>query len=173
MIPNGYQFFFEKIYELVLSLLKQQVGRRGFYYLPLVFTIFVFILFSNLYSLTPVSFALTSHIINLFYLSSTLILGLFILGFVKFGVQFLKLFIPEAPVLLLLILIPIELFSYLLRAGSLAIRLSANMMAGHTLLFIITNFLLKLSNIFVIAFSFIIILLFALELGVSFLQAYV
>lgn len=173
MIPNSWQFLLEKMYELILSIVKQQAGNRGFYYLPLVFTIFFIVLFSNLYSLLPLSFAFTSHIVNIFFLSSTLLLGLFIMGFANFGIQFLKLFVPEAPILLLLILIPIELFSYVLRAGSLAIRLSANMMAGHTLVFIISSFLLKLNNALLIVFFGVLLLIFTLELGVAFLQAYV
>jgi F-type H+-transporting ATPase subunit a len=91
----------------------------------------------------------------------------------NFGLNFLKLFVPEAPFLLLLLLIPIELFSYLIRAFSLAIRLSANIMAGHTLVFIISSFLLKLSFTLLFFLTSLLLLVFMLELGVAFLQAYV
>jgi len=121
----------------------------------------------------PFSFALTSHIINIFFISFTLIGSLILIGFSNFGFNFLKLFVPEAPFLLLLLLIPIELFSYFIRAFSLAIRLSANIMAGHTLVFIISSFLLKLSFILLFSFASLLLMVFFLELGVAILQAYV
>jgi F-type H+-transporting ATPase subunit a len=77
---------------------------------------------------------------------------------------------------LLPILVPIEIFSYLIRMFSLAIRLAANILAGHTLVFIISGFVL---NVTLMKFWFLLIgiipliaVLF-LELGVAFLQAYV
>jgi F-type H+-transporting ATPase subunit a len=173
LVPTSWQNAFESLYNLVYNLLTQQVGVRGYIYFPFVFTLFYFILFANLFSLTPFSFALTSHIINIFFLSFTLVGGLFVIGLANFGLNFLKLFVPEAPFLLLLLLIPIELFSYLIRAFSLAIRLSANIMAGHTLVFIISSFLLKLSFTLLFFLTSLLLLVFMLELGVAFLQAYV
>ena len=173
LVPTSWQNSLESLYNLVYNLLTQQVGARGYIYFPFVFTLFYFILFANLFSLTPFSFALTSHIINIFFLSFTLVGGLFIIGLVNFGLGFLKLFVPEAPFLLLLLLIPIELFSYIIRAFSLAIRLSANIMAGHTLVFIISSFLLKLSFTLLFLLTSLLLLVFVLELGVAFLQAYV
>jgi F-type H+-transporting ATPase subunit a len=173
LVPGSWQSAFESIYTLVNNLLTQQTGARGYIYFPFVFTLFYFILFANLFSLMPFSFALTSHIINIFLLSFTLIGALFLIGLANFGLSFLKLFVPEAPFLLLLLLIPIELFSYFIRAFSLAIRLSANIMAGHTLVFIISSFLLKLSFTLLFFFASLLLLVFVLELGVAFLQAYV
>jgi len=83
---------------------------------------------------------------------------------------------PECPLFLLPLLMVIEIFSYIIRAFSLAIRLSANIMAGHTLVFIISSSLLKVLKLNFIMFSFgliILILILCLELGVAFLQAYV
>jgi len=65
------------------------------------------------------------------------------LGLIKHNVGFFKLFIPKCPFILLPILIPIEIFSYIIRMFSLAIRLAANILAGHTLLFIISSFSVK------------------------------
>src|ERR1044072_572889 len=167
LIPASWQSAFESIYTLVNNLLTQQVGNRGYIYFPFIFTLFYFILFANLFSLMPYSFALTSHIINIFLLSFTLIGGLVIIGFYNFGLNFLKLFVPEAPFLLLLLLIPIELFSYMIRAFSLAIRLSANIMAGHTLVFIISSFLLKLSFTLLFFLLSLLPLFFVLLFGVA------
>jgi F0F1-type ATP synthase membrane subunit a len=65
----------------------------------------------------------------IFFLSFTLSLSVFFIGLLTHGLKFLKIFVPEAPFFLLFILIPIEIFSYFIRALSLAIRLSANIMA--------------------------------------------
>jgi F0F1-type ATP synthase membrane subunit a len=94
----------------------------------------------------PFGIALTSHIILIFALSFTISISFFIIGFLNHGIAFLKLFIPECPFFLLFLLVPIEIFSYAIRALSLAIRLSANIMAGHTLLFICAGFVMKLSK---------------------------
>ena len=74
-------------------------------------------------------------------------LSIFILGIYINNLQFLKIFIPECPFLLLPMLIFIEIFSYVIRAFSLAIRLSANIMAGHTLVYLIASFLLNITKI--------------------------
>src|ERR1700761_7907534 len=129
LIPSFWQFFFESIFKFVLDIIKQQIGKDGFIYFPFIITLFLFVLFCNLISLTPFGFALTSHIIMIFFLSFTLSLSVFFIGFLTHGLKFLKIFVPEAPFFLLFILIPIEIFSYFIRALSLAIRLSANIMA--------------------------------------------
>jgi len=100
----------------------------------------------------------------------------FLKGFITQQSSFLKLFVPEAPLLLLLLLVPIELFSYMIRALSMAIRLSANILAGHTLVFIVSNFLLLIFTVNKLFFSITFLsflAIFLLEFGVAFLQAYV
>ena len=92
------------------------------------------------------------------------------------GLKLLFLFIPECPFILLPFLIVIEIFSYIIRSFSLAIRLSANIMAGHTLVFIISTFVLNVSAISIVFFFLFLALVLAvllLEFGVAFLQAYV
>jgi len=152
------------------------VGFKGFKFFPLIFNFFFFILSCNFLSLTPFAVALTSQIILIFLITFTLCSAIFFLGLFNFGVYFFKIFVPESPLFLLFILIPIEIFSYIIRALSMAIRLSANIIAGHTLVFIISSFLLLIFvvNFFLFLFSWVSILaIFALEFGVAFLQAYV
>jgi len=129
LVPGFWQYFFELIFKFILDIIKQQIGKDGFIYFPFIITLFFFILFCNLISLTPFGFALTSHIVMVFFLSFTLSLSVFFIGLLTHGLKFLKIFVPEAPFFLLFILIPIEIFSYFIRALSLAIRLSANIMA--------------------------------------------
>lgn len=176
LIPQSWQYLFETIYFFILDILYQQVGHKGFVYFPFIFAIFLFILACNLLSLVPFGFALTSHIIVIMFLSLSLGLSIFILGFVLHNVTFLRIFIPESPLALLPLLVIIEIFSYILRCFSLAIRLSANILSGHTLVYIIATFLANVLNIkfwlFLIS-SLLVFFVLILELGVAFLQAYV
>lgn len=176
LVPIFIQWVCELNLEFVFDLIKQQIGRGGYIYCPIVFTLFNFILINNLFSLLPFGIALTSHLILILWLSLSLSLSISVIGIYYHNIRFLKIFIPESPLLLLPMLICIEIFSYIIKSFSLAIRLSANIMAGHTLVFIISSFLLKVTKIkiwfFSIGFIFLLFILF-LELGVAFLQAYV
>lgn len=176
VLPTIWQYTFETLFLFVLNIIRQQVGTSGLIYFPLVFTLFTLILFANLISMTPFGIGLTTHIVLILYLSVFLCLSIFLIGFLKHGLEFLHLFIPKAPLLLLFILIPIEIFSYFIRCLSLSIRLSANIMAGHTLVFIINSFILNFISLKFWLSAFLIFPLFAilvLEFGVCFLQSYV
>jgi ATP synthase subunit 6 len=126
----------------------------------------------------PFGYTITAHFIVTFFLSFIINLGLIIYGFYLHKFNFLKLFDPEGtPSLLRPLIIVIEVISYLIRTFSLSIRLFANMMAGHCLLFVISSFaiicLSKFSIIMFIPFIFIYIAIFILEFCIAFLQAYV
>jgi len=164
------------LFRFVNSIVIQQTGSKGYVYFPLLFTIFSFILFCNLFSLIPFGIAITSHIIIIFFLSITLCSSIFIIGLLTHNIKFLQIFIPQSPFILLFILIPIEIFSYFIRMFSLAIRLTANIFAGHTLVHIVSAFVLNLASINFWLFLLGIvplILILILEFGVAFLQAYV
>ena len=158
------------------NLIKQQAGTYGLFWFPFVFSLFNFILLSNFLSLLPYGIAITSHFILIFWLSCTICISIFIIGLLRFNLKFLHIFIPQSPFILLPLLIPIEIFSYLIRLLSLAIRLAANLIAGHTLVHIIISFFFNVIKIETFLSILIIIPLFfilTLELGVAFLQAYV
>lgn len=125
MIPISSQRIVEMLILFVFNLIKQQIGTAGYVYFSLFCTLFHFILIANLLSLLPFGIALTSYIIIIFWLSFTICLSIFFIGIYVHNVHFLKIFIPECPFLLLPMLILIEIFSYIIRAFSLAIRLSA------------------------------------------------
>lgn len=147
IVPKPVQSVFESIIEFIFNLIKQQIGTDGYILFPFIFTLFNFILFSNLLSLIPFGIALTSHLIIILWLSLSLSLGIFIMGLRIHNLKFLKIFIPECPLILLPMLIGIEIFSYIIKSFSLAIRLSANIMAGHTLVHIISAFILQMAFI--------------------------
>jgi F-type H+-transporting ATPase subunit a len=176
LIPNWIQWCLESLYKFTLNLVKEQTEDAGVKYFPLFYIIFIFILISNLIGLFPFSFTVTSHFALTFGLALSLNLGILIIGISKNGFKFLKLFVPEgAPVFLLPLIVVIEVVSYLIRTFSLAIRLFANMMAGHTLLHILSTFMIRLGDqgpFWLVPFLLILGVL-ALELGIVFIQAYV
>lgn len=176
LIPSAGQQFLELLYHFLWGLLQEQAGEEGAIYVPLFLSLFVFILSANLLSLLPFGIAVTSHVVITLFLSFSLIFTLFLWGLVHQRWYFIRLFLPHCPLPLLFLLIPIELFSYFVRCFSLAIRLSANILAGHTLVAIVAGFTLQLAQWrlwLLLPMLGLLLLLFALEFGVAFLQAYV
>ena len=89
----------------------------------------------------PYSFTATSHLPVTFVLSVSLFIGVTIVGFQIHGLHFSSFLLPKgAPLALAPLLVVLELISYCFRAVSLGVRLSANMMAGHTLVKILSGF---------------------------------
>jgi ATP synthase subunit 6 len=180
VVPGRWQVIVEGLYEVIANMLKDIVGARGENFFPYVFTLFTFILISNLIGLVPYSFTSTSHLIVTFFLAAMTFIGINIIGGQTHGVHFFSLFFPPgSPLGLAPLLIPIEIVSYIFRPISLSVRLFANMMAGHTLLKVIGGFawnMMSSSGLLFIAHFvpiFVLILLMGLELGVAIVQAYV
>lgn len=177
--PSINFIIFGLIDKFLTNTIVQQLGiKRGQEFSVVLKTFFFLILFANLFGLIPFSFTITSHLVFTFGLSFAIISTITIFGFYKQGYKFLNLLIPGgAPKALLPILIPIELLSYIVRCFSLAIRLFANMMSGHSLLYILSGFVIQITaaGFFLIALApFLIVLLIGvLEIGVAMLQAYV
>ena len=96
--------------------------------------------------MVPGSFTVTSQIAVTFALACLVILTVIVVGFPKHGIGFLKLFVPHAPWYLLILLMPIEIISFLTRPISLSVRLFANMLAGHTMLAVFAGFVILLGG---------------------------
>lgn len=179
LVPNRSQSLAELSYEFVGNMIHSAAGEEGFKFFPFVFAIFFFVLFSNFFGLIPGVFTVTSQIAVTFALAALVILTVILTGFMRHGIGFLKLFVPKAPIVLLLLLVPIEVISFLTRPISLSVRLFANMLAGHTMLKVFAGFVIALGaagGIFTglaIAPMLLIIAITLLELLVAFLQAYV
>jgi len=168
---------FDFIVAVSFGILKKQIGSKGYVYFPFILTLFLFILFSNMLGLIPWAYSAPSQPIFTFFLSLTVwLLGVFV-GFEKNGIGFYKVVVPSGvPVFMLPFLVVVELISYCIRVFSLAIRLSANVTAGHILLFTIAGFVINLFSVSVfISFLTWIVLagLYTLELGLLLLQVYV
>ena len=156
------------------KMINDTAGSNAKTFFPFIFTLFMFVLFSNMVGMLPYSFTVTSHIIVTFVLAAIVFIGVTILGFVKHGIKYLELFVPKGvPVALLPLIIIIEIISYLSRPVSLSVRLFANMMAGHTMLKVFGGFVISLGLLggwLPLGFS---VALTGLEILVAFLQAYV
>ena len=136
LVPSRMQSVAELSYEFVANMMRDTVGSGGQRFFPFVFTLFMFVLFANMLGMVPYSFTITSHIIVTFALAATVFLGVTVLGFIKHGAGYLRLFVPHGvPVALLPLIVVIEVISYLSRPISLSVRLFANMMAGHTMIY--------------------------------------
>jgi F-type H+-transporting ATPase subunit a len=180
VVPGRFQAAAETFYEFVEKLVAGQVGHEGKRYFPFVFTLFMFVLFGNVFGLLPYAFTYTSHIAVTFGLAFIVFLVTTIVALSLHGRKFFGYFFPEgAPLWLAPIIVPVEVVSYLSRPISLSVRLFANMVAGHVLLKVFATFVVLLGGLGVIGPVMAIlplgvnVLLVGFELLVAFLQAYV
>lgn len=180
LVPSRAQSMAEMAYEFVASMLRDAAGTQGMRFFPFVFSLFVFVLVANLFGMFPYFFTVTSHIIVTFALAMLVIGTVVIYGFMKHGLKFLGLFVPEGiPAALVPLVVLIEVISFLSRPISLSVRLFANMLAGHITLKVFAGFIVSMSSIGILGIGgailplFMTVALTGLEFLVSFLQAYV
>jgi F-type H+-transporting ATPase subunit a len=181
-VPGRLQSMAETMYEFVATTVRDNLddGKDGQKFLPFVFSLFAFVLVANFLGMIPGFFTITSHIVITAALALLVISVVIVAGFARHGLGFLKLFAPSGvPPLMYIILVPIEIISFLSRPISLSVRLFANMLAGHIALKIFAGFvgaLLGAAGIFKLMAPLPLALttaLTALEFLVAFLQAYV
>ncbi len=135
LIPGRLQSMGELSYEFIADMLKETTGPEAVKWFPYVFTIFFFILFANLIGMNPYAFTTTSHIAVTAALAVFTILAVVIAGIWKNGLKWFKIFAPAGlPLIMYPIIIPIEIISFVSRPVTLAVRLFANMTAGHVML---------------------------------------
>jgi len=146
LYPTPGQYFNELVSNTFFEMVVQQAGRRAVVYFPFLYTCFIVILCSNLMGLFPFAFTPTSQLVVTFSLALSCNFAFLIIGFTENGFKFFALFKPDAPLVLIPLIFVIEFVSYLLRTFSLSIRLFANMMAGHTLLHILSSFVFGFVN---------------------------
>ncbi len=174
LVPTKLQSVAEILVDFIRGIIQDTMGAAGMKFFPLIGSLFVFILFSNLLGLIPGSYTITSQLIvtGAFAL---MVYGLsLVVGFQLHGAKFLGILVPPGtPGWLLPLMIPIEIVSQLARPLSLAVRLFANMTAGHVILGVL--FGLTISGGLLLGwlpFSFTIVL-YGLEVGIAFIQAYI
>ena len=180
LIPGRMQGLAEMLYEFVADMVRSNVGNEGRPYFPVIFTLFMFVLFSNLLGLIPYSYTTTSQIVVTFSLALATFVGVTLIALVKHGFHFFSFFVPSgAPKALIPFLVVIEVISYFVRPVSLSVRLFANMLAGHTMLKVFAGLAVMIASAGGVAAAGSVLPLIAiigltgLEVLVAVLQAYV
>ncbi len=181
ILPSRLQAFSELIYEFVAKTVISNGGPGAKPHIPFVFTLFVFILLGTLIGLSPMKETFTTHLII------TLTLAIFVFVYVveaglrHTGALFFRQFLPAGtPAWLAPMIVFVELVSYLARPITLGVRLFANMLGGHILIKMFGDFaammvvyLGPLGIVTAIAPVAMMILLFAFEIMVVFIQSYI
>jgi F-type H+-transporting ATPase subunit a len=173
-VPTRLQSLAELLVEFIRGMILDTMGEKGMRFFPFIATLFVFILFSNILGLIPGTYTVTSQIVVTAVFALFVYAMSIVVGFAIHGFKFLGILIPPGtPVLLLPLMMPIELISQLARPVSLAVRLFANMTAGHTILAVLFGMAISLP-LFIgwVPFAFT-IAMNGLEVGIAFIQAYI
>jgi F-type H+-transporting ATPase subunit a len=180
LIPGRIQSMGELSYEFIADMVRDTVGPEAMRFMPYVFAVFFFILFSNLIGMNPYAFTTTSHLAVTAAMAIFTIVMVMVAGIVKNGLGWFKIFAPSGlPLPMYIIIVPIEIISFISRPVTLAVRLFANMVAGHVLLklfAIFTAFLLAKGGIMSVGMILPIVGtlgIVALEFLVAALQAFV
>lgn len=174
LIPTKLQSLAEILVDFIRGMILDTMGKEGMRYFPLISTLFLFILFCNLLGLIPGAYTVTSQLVVTGLFAVSVYVLSVIVGFSIHGAKFFGILVPPGtPVWLLPLMIPIELVSQLARPISLSVRLFANMTAGHTILGVLFGLTIA-GGILVgwLPFAFT-VALYALELGIAFIQAYI
>jgi F-type H+-transporting ATPase subunit a len=180
IVPGRAQAALEGVTGFVEGMIEENIGPKGRAFLPFIFTLFLFILVMNVVGLVPGSFTPTSHIAVTATLAGFIFIMSIVIGFAKHGLHFLELFVPpNTPWYLLPLIVVIEVISFLSRPITHAIRLFANMTAGHILLKVFAGFVVSLGvaggalTVFFPVPLVMTVAFYALELLVAVVQAYV
>ncbi len=182
LVPGRWQAAVEYLYDFVRGMLDENVGPEGRKFAPLIFAIFIFVLACNLLGLIPWvgAFTPTSHISVTLGLALLVFVTVCIVGFARHGLHFFSLFWPKDTFLPLAMFVAfIEFLSFLSRPFTLAIRLFANMTAGHVLLKVFGTFVVALGSFGALPYVFgvlplaVNVALSALEVLIAVVQAYV
>ena len=146
IVPSRVQSVVELMYDFIeRQTVLSVMGEEGRKFLPFIFTLFMFIFFTNFLGLVPYSFTVTSHIIVTFAMALSVFALVLVVGFWTHGLHFFSLFVPSgAPAWILPVIVPIEIISFLSRPISLSVRLAANMLAGHTMLKVFAGFIVTM-----------------------------
>jgi F-type H+-transporting ATPase subunit a len=180
LVPGRIQSIAELSYEFVANTIRSTAGSEGMKFFPLVFSLFMFIMVSNLVGIIPYTFTVSSHLIVTAALALLVFFTVLFYGLYKNGLKFFKLFMPSGvPIYILPLVVFIEVISFFLRPVSHSVRLFANMLAGHIALKVFASFVAMLGALGIAGWAGAVLplgltmALTALELLVAFLQAYV
>ena len=151
LVPGRWQVAVESVTGFISNMMAQNVGPEGKKFVPYVFSLFMFILIANLLGMMPIGivpgvhgFTVTSHLTVTGVLAIISFSIVLIVGFARHGLHFFSLFVPHGtPTIMVPLLFVIELFSFLIRPFSLALRLFVAMTAGHILMKVLAGFVIN------------------------------
>jgi F-type H+-transporting ATPase subunit a len=187
MVPGRLQAFVEITVDFVRNLTVGTAGKEAMAFFPLILTTFLFIAALNLIGMVPHSFTVTSQFTTTAFMGCLVFLLVVGVGVYTQGLHFFGMFLPKGtPWWLVPLIVPLEVISFLARPLTLAVRLAANMVAGHVLLKIFAGFCIMLlgvegaQHLAVSAFApmavlpvIMLVAISALEVFVALLQAYI
>lgn len=175
VIPSRISFFWRKIFLILHNEFKTLLGVTSFKGTTLIFiTLFRLILFNNFLGLFPYIFTRTSHITFTLSLALPLWLRFILYGWINNTKHIFIHLIPQGtPTILIPFIVIIETIRNIIRPGTLAIRLSANIIAGHLLLTLLGNTGNSMHTILLTVLIFTQLLLLTLESAVAIIQSYV
>jgi F-type H+-transporting ATPase subunit a len=187
VLPGRMQATAEFLYTFVDGTLTGGIiGDRGRPFLPFVFSLFLFIAMINFLGMIPLGFTATSQLAVTVTLAVMTFVVVLIIGLARNGLGFFKLFWPAGMnVFMAAFLCIMEVISFLIRPGTLALRLFGNMLGGHIVMFVFASFIIALGvfgmhgglaslGFIGAGLSFALVIgLFVLELVVAGLQAFV
>ena len=178
IIPSYFQSSIEIFYQFLTDTIETFCDKETLKFYPYLLAIFSFIFFANMLGVVPGFFTTTSQIIVTLTIASLVFISVTIVGIIKHGFHFLRLFLPEnIPWYIAILLVPVEIISYFFRPISLGVRLFANMVAGHVLIKVFATFAMFTVGTYFLPLSIIPVtinvLIMFFEVAVVFLQAYV
>nr|YP_009121996.1 ATP synthase F0 subunit 6 [Japonica lutea]AJG01910.1 ATP synthase F0 subunit 6 [Japonica lutea] len=174
-LPNRHFIFWNFITNKLHNEFKMLLGINSFNGSTFIFiSLFLFVLFNNFLGLFPYIFTSTSHLTMSLTISLTMWLSFMIFGWINNTQHMFIHLIPQGtPTILMPFMVMIETISNIIRPGTLAVRLTANMIAGHLLLTLLSNSYHNLTSYLLIILIFIQIMLLILESAVAVIQSYV
>lgn len=180
LVPSRWQSVVESIYKMVVQMSNESIGAKGGEYIVMIFSLFSMILAMNMLGMIPYSYTVTSQLVVTMTLSMGVWIGKLMVGMRNHGLKLFGMFIPAgAPFAMVPFFVFIEIIGFIIPMISLAVRLFANMMAGHILLKVLFGFawtMMMGGGIMFIA-QFVplgvLFILLGLETAVGLIQAYV
>nr|WNO18622.1 ATP synthase F0 subunit 6 [Tagiades trebellius martinus] len=175
LIPNRHFLLWNMIINKLHSEFKTLMGPNSFNGSTFIFiSLFSFVLFNNFLGLFPYIFTSTSHLTISLSITLSLWLSFMFYGWINNSQHMFIHMIPQGtPSILMPFMVLIETISNIIRPGTLAVRLMANMVAGHLLLTLLSGTGIMIPNLFIILLIIVQILLLVLESAVAVIQSYV
>nr|AVJ52341.1 ATP synthase F0 subunit 6 [Stethaulax marmoratus] len=174
LLPNRMNMLILSITKKLHEEFKMLLGHGNKGMTLLMISLFMFILTNNAMGLLPYVFTSSSHLVFTMTLALPLWLSIMLFGWINNTNHMFTHLVPMGtPAVLMPFMVLIETISNIIRPGSLAVRLTANMIAGHLLMSLLGNNAVNVNNIILIFIMSIQMMLMMFETAVAIIQAYV